>query len=104
MTASVLSGRKLAATKRSRVTAQAAGLTAAGVKPRLAIVTATDDASCAWYVRSLSRTAANVGITCDVVDLGADAATDTTTSTLRVVMLPWWAGRTWSASPPLSFC
>ncbi|MGH3782504.1 MAG: tetrahydrofolate dehydrogenase/cyclohydrolase catalytic domain-containing protein, partial [Pseudonocardiaceae bacterium] len=57
---------ELAATTRSRVTAQAAGLTAAGVKPRLAIVTATDDASSACYVSSLSRTAANVGITCDV--------------------------------------
>ncbi|MGH3573413.1 MAG: tetrahydrofolate dehydrogenase/cyclohydrolase catalytic domain-containing protein [Pseudonocardiaceae bacterium] len=59
------------------MTAQAVGLTAAGVKPRLAIVTATDDASSACYVSSLSRTAANVGITCDVVDLCADAATDT---------------------------
>lgn len=76
MTASVLSGRELAATTRNRVAAQVAGLTGAGVKPRLAVVTATDDASSAWYVSSLYRAAGKVGIDCDVVDLGADAAID----------------------------
>jgi methylenetetrahydrofolate dehydrogenase (NADP+)/methenyltetrahydrofolate cyclohydrolase len=38
---------------------------------RLAIVTATDDESAAWYVRSLTGAAARVGIECQVVDLGA---------------------------------
>jgi methylenetetrahydrofolate dehydrogenase (NADP+)/methenyltetrahydrofolate cyclohydrolase len=73
MSARVLSGKELAATIRSQVTEQAAALRAAGTTPRLAVVTATDDRSSAWYVSSVSRAADKVGITCDVVDLGADA-------------------------------
>jgi methylenetetrahydrofolate dehydrogenase (NADP+) / methenyltetrahydrofolate cyclohydrolase len=73
MSARVLSGKELAAMIRSQVTEQAAALRAAGSTPRLAVVTATDDRSSAWYVSSLSRAADTVGITCDVVDLGADA-------------------------------
>jgi methylenetetrahydrofolate dehydrogenase (NADP+)/methenyltetrahydrofolate cyclohydrolase len=73
MSARVLSGKELAATIRSQVTEQAAALRAAGTTPRLAVVTATDDRSSAWYVSSVSRAADKVGITCDVVALGADA-------------------------------
>ncbi|MEO7196619.1 MAG: bifunctional 5,10-methylenetetrahydrofolate dehydrogenase/5,10-methenyltetrahydrofolate cyclohydrolase [Pseudonocardiaceae bacterium] len=73
MSARVLSGKELATTIREQVTERAAALSAAGIPPRLAVVTATDDASSAWYVRSLSRAANKVGITCDVIDLGADA-------------------------------
>jgi methylenetetrahydrofolate dehydrogenase (NADP+) / methenyltetrahydrofolate cyclohydrolase len=71
MSARVLSGKELAATIRSQVTEQAAALRAAGTTPRLAVVTANDDESSAWYVSSISRAADKVGITCDVVDLGA---------------------------------
>ncbi|MBV9163101.1 MAG: bifunctional 5,10-methylenetetrahydrofolate dehydrogenase/5,10-methenyltetrahydrofolate cyclohydrolase [Pseudonocardiales bacterium] len=73
MSARVLSGRELAATIRGQVTEQAAALRAAGTTPRLAVVTATDDGSSAWYVSSISRAADKVGITCEVVDLGADS-------------------------------
>ncbi len=72
MSARVLSGKELAATIRSQVTEQAAALRAAGTTPRLAVVTATEDRSSTWYVSSVSRAADTVGITCDVVDLGAD--------------------------------
>jgi methylenetetrahydrofolate dehydrogenase (NADP+)/methenyltetrahydrofolate cyclohydrolase len=65
-----LSGRELAAAIRAETAAQAAELTAAGRTPTLAVVTATADEASAWYVRSLSRTAAKVGIACDVTDLG----------------------------------
>jgi methylenetetrahydrofolate dehydrogenase (NADP+) / methenyltetrahydrofolate cyclohydrolase len=77
MSARVLSGKELAATIRSQVTEQAAALRAAGTTPRLAVVTATDDGSSAWYISSISRAAGKVGITCDVVDLGADSDTKT---------------------------
>ncbi|MBV8540775.1 MAG: bifunctional 5,10-methylenetetrahydrofolate dehydrogenase/5,10-methenyltetrahydrofolate cyclohydrolase [Pseudonocardiales bacterium] len=77
MSARVLSGKELSATIRGQVTERAAALRAAGTTPRLAVATATDDASSAWYVSSLSRAADRVGITCDVVDLGADADADT---------------------------
>ncbi len=65
-----LGGRELAASIRAEVAERAAGLTAAGRPPRLAVVTATADEASAWYVRSLARTAARAGIACDVTDLG----------------------------------
>jgi methylenetetrahydrofolate dehydrogenase (NADP+)/methenyltetrahydrofolate cyclohydrolase len=74
MTAS-LSGRELASDLRARTAETAATLTAAGTPPRLAVVVATADESSAWYVRSIAKAAAGVGIGCDVVDLGADATT-----------------------------
>jgi methylenetetrahydrofolate dehydrogenase (NADP+)/methenyltetrahydrofolate cyclohydrolase len=69
-----LGGRELAADLRARTTEAAAALTAAGVPPRLAIVVATADGSSAWYVRSIAKAAAAVGIICDVVDLGPTAS------------------------------
>ncbi|MGH3772664.1 MAG: bifunctional 5,10-methylenetetrahydrofolate dehydrogenase/5,10-methenyltetrahydrofolate cyclohydrolase [Pseudonocardiaceae bacterium] len=77
MSARVLSGKELSATIRGQVTERAAALRAAGTTPRLAVVTATDDASSAWYVSSLSRAAGKVGVTCEVIDLGAGADADT---------------------------
>jgi methylenetetrahydrofolate dehydrogenase (NADP+) / methenyltetrahydrofolate cyclohydrolase len=62
-----LGGRELAADLRARTTESAAALTAAGRPPRLAIVVATDDESSAWYVRSIAKAAAAVGIVCDIV-------------------------------------
>jgi methylenetetrahydrofolate dehydrogenase (NADP+) / methenyltetrahydrofolate cyclohydrolase len=64
-----LSGRELAAEIRDGTAARAAGLTAAGRTPTLALVTATADEASARYVRSLSRAAAGAGIACDVTDL-----------------------------------
>lgn len=72
MTAS-FEGRELAADLRARTAAAVAALTAAGRPPRLAIVVATADESSAWYVRSIAKAAAAVGIVCDVVDLGDPA-------------------------------
>lgn len=77
MSARVLSGKELAATIRGRVSEHAGVLRAAGTTPHLAVVTATDDPSSAYYVSSLSRAAGAVGITCEVIDLGADAGIDT---------------------------
>ncbi len=66
MTAS-LGGRELATDLRRRTAESAAALTAAGRPPRLAIVVATADESSAWYVRSIAKAAAAVGIVCDIV-------------------------------------
>jgi methylenetetrahydrofolate dehydrogenase (NADP+)/methenyltetrahydrofolate cyclohydrolase len=66
-----LSGRELAADLRVRTTESAAALTAAGTPPRLAIVVATADESSAWYVRSIAKAAAAVGIVCDIVSPAA---------------------------------
>jgi methylenetetrahydrofolate dehydrogenase (NADP+) / methenyltetrahydrofolate cyclohydrolase len=63
----VLSGRELAADLRRRTAGAATALTAAGRPPRLAIVVATADESSAWYVRSIAKAAAAVGIVCDIV-------------------------------------
>jgi len=77
MTSTVLAGKELAGAIRAETAAQAAELAAAGTMPRLAVVVATADESSAWYVRSIARTAEKVGITCDIVDLGAFAAVET---------------------------
>ena len=46
-----LDGRSLAAEIRAETAERAAGLTAAGPVPTLAVVTATADEASAWYVR-----------------------------------------------------
>ena len=61
-----LSGRELAAEIRAQT---ATRIAAAGITPRLAIVTATSDEASAWYVRTLSNAAAKVGIDCQVFDV-----------------------------------
>lgn len=73
MTATVLSGKDLAAQIRARVTERAATLTASGTTPRLAVLSATQDESSAWYVRSIANAAGKCGLACDVVSLGGDA-------------------------------
>ena len=78
-----LSGKELAAAIRARITTAAAALAATGRPPRLAVVLATRDESAAWYVRSIAKAAAAVGITCDVVDLAPDAGADDIRGTLR---------------------
>ncbi|KAB8182210.1 bifunctional 5,10-methylenetetrahydrofolate dehydrogenase/5,10-methenyltetrahydrofolate cyclohydrolase [Microbispora catharanthi] len=74
MSARVLSGKELAASIRTEAAERAAALAAAGTPPKLAVVVATADESSAWYVRSIARAAEKAGITCDIVDLGANAA------------------------------
>jgi methylenetetrahydrofolate dehydrogenase (NADP+)/methenyltetrahydrofolate cyclohydrolase len=70
-----LGGADLAATIRADVAARTASLIAQGVHPKLAVVTATDDESTAWYVRSIASAATRVGMLCDVIDLGPFAKT-----------------------------
>jgi methylenetetrahydrofolate dehydrogenase (NADP+)/methenyltetrahydrofolate cyclohydrolase len=76
VSALVLSGKELAASIRTETAARAAELTAAGRRPKLAVVIATADESSAWYVRSIARAAEKAGIACDLVDLGADASAE----------------------------
>jgi methylenetetrahydrofolate dehydrogenase (NADP+)/methenyltetrahydrofolate cyclohydrolase len=70
-----LGGAELSAMIRADVTSRAASLTELGVRPRLAVVTATDDESTAWYVRSIAGAAKRTGIHCDVLAFGPDAST-----------------------------
>lgn len=73
-----LGGKDLTAAIR----AQAAAEAAAGPPPRLAVVVATADEASLWYVRSIAKAAAGVGIACDVVDLGPDATAEQIGETL----------------------
>ncbi|GAA3698995.1 bifunctional 5,10-methylenetetrahydrofolate dehydrogenase/5,10-methenyltetrahydrofolate cyclohydrolase [Nonomuraea antimicrobica] len=73
-----LTGKALAAAIRERTQAEAAS----GPQPRLAVVVATADEASLWYVRSIAKAAAGVGIVCDVVDLGPEAAPEQITATL----------------------
>ncbi|HEY2506493.1 MAG TPA: bifunctional 5,10-methylenetetrahydrofolate dehydrogenase/5,10-methenyltetrahydrofolate cyclohydrolase [Streptosporangiaceae bacterium] len=76
VTARALSGKEAAAMLNGQTSALVSRLSPAGTVPRLVIVSATDDASSAWYVRSIIRAAGRLDIECDVRDLGpgADAA------------------------------
>ena len=61
-----INGRAIAAELTGQVAVRVADLAAVGVVPALAVVVPTDDEATAWYVRSIERTAAKVGITCRV--------------------------------------
>jgi methylenetetrahydrofolate dehydrogenase (NADP+)/methenyltetrahydrofolate cyclohydrolase len=74
VTARRLDGRDLAASLRAQAADAVAAAAAEGITVRLAIVTATQDESAAWYVRSLNGAAARAGIECEIADLGAGAA------------------------------
>lgn len=63
---SLIDGRAIAKDIAADVTSAAATLRDAGHVPRLAVVVPTDDEGTAWYVRSIERTAAKVGIDCRV--------------------------------------
>jgi methylenetetrahydrofolate dehydrogenase (NADP+)/methenyltetrahydrofolate cyclohydrolase len=87
-----LNGRSLAAQIRAETAARAAELIAARRTPTLAVVTATADEASAWYVRSLSRTAAKAGIACDVTDLvpadpSRPESQDATVEGIRVALI-----------------
>lgn len=69
----ILGGGELSAAIRADVTARVGALRESGVQPKLAVVTATDDESTAWYVRSIAKAATRTGIECQIVDLGATA-------------------------------
>jgi len=73
-----IDGRAIAKTIAADVTAAAEKLTADGVVPTLAVVVPTDDEATAWYVRSIERTAARVGITCRTERLTDPSAADLT--------------------------
>ena len=83
MAATEFSGKPLSAAIRAAAAERAAKLIAAGSRPKLAIVSASDDASSAWYVRSLVTAAGKVGIEADVVALGADADEGTIAAALQ---------------------
>lgn len=73
MTARPLSGKELAAQLRQETAEITERLTATGRAPALAVVTATEDESSAWYVQSIAKAAGKVGIDCRVDDLGPTA-------------------------------
>lgn len=72
-----LPGKDLAAAINADTTARATALTErSGRAPRLALVVANDDPASAWYVNSLRKSAARLGIDCETVDLGTGAGVD----------------------------
>ncbi|MEV0107081.1 bifunctional 5,10-methylenetetrahydrofolate dehydrogenase/5,10-methenyltetrahydrofolate cyclohydrolase [Nocardia sp. NPDC050799] len=80
-----LTGKDLAAAINADTTARAQALTEqVGRAPRLALVVANSDPASAWYVNSLKKSAANRGIDCATVDLGADASLDALRTELAV--------------------
>lgn len=74
MSAQLLSGKKPAQHVKDRVSAQVAVLQRRGITATLAVVVATEDGSSQWYVRSIASAAVKAGVTCRVLDLGAEAS------------------------------
>lgn len=64
-----IDGRAIAKTISAEVSSAATQLSFEGITPTLAVVVPTRDESTAWYVRSIERTAARVGVTCRTVRL-----------------------------------
>lgn len=62
----VIDGRAIAAQITEQTASSAAALLERGITPMLAIVMPNDDAGARWYVRSLQRLAATVGVQCQV--------------------------------------
>jgi len=73
MNTDTLAGGRLASAIKARVSAVAAAWDSEGIEVKLAVVVATDDPSTLWYVRSIAAAAAKAGVTCQLVDLGAEA-------------------------------
>ena len=61
-----IDGGAIAAAIRTEVATLAQNLRGAGTVPTLVVVLPTDDESAAWYVRSIERAAAQVGVECQV--------------------------------------
>jgi methylenetetrahydrofolate dehydrogenase (NADP+) / methenyltetrahydrofolate cyclohydrolase len=75
--------RKLTGKERATaIRTQTAAEVAAGPRPRLAVVAATDDEASLWYVRSIAKAAEGVGIAADLVDLGPAARPEQIRETL----------------------
>jgi methylenetetrahydrofolate dehydrogenase (NADP+) / methenyltetrahydrofolate cyclohydrolase len=62
----LIDGRAIAARISEQTASSAAALRERGVTPVLAVVVPNDDADAAWYLRSLQRLAAKVGVECRV--------------------------------------
>ncbi|NEW39945.1 bifunctional 5,10-methylenetetrahydrofolate dehydrogenase/5,10-methenyltetrahydrofolate cyclohydrolase [Nocardia cyriacigeorgica] len=77
-----LTGKELAAAINADTKQRAAALSESGSAPTLALVVANADPASAWYVNSLRKAAERLGISCDTVDLGADASADAIRSEL----------------------
>ncbi|WP_209270527.1 bifunctional 5,10-methylenetetrahydrofolate dehydrogenase/5,10-methenyltetrahydrofolate cyclohydrolase [Streptomyces sp. NEAU-H3] len=78
-----LPGKALAASLREGTRAAVEAARKAGSAPKLAVVTATDDESSAWYVRSLVSAAEKSGLLHEVVHLGPKASTEEVRDALR---------------------
>lgn len=74
MTARALGGKDLAITIKAHVASAVQDLALDGVRPRLAVVVATDDDATQWYVRSIGKACEKAGVDCKIVGLGAGAS------------------------------
>ncbi|MFJ2145254.1 bifunctional 5,10-methylenetetrahydrofolate dehydrogenase/5,10-methenyltetrahydrofolate cyclohydrolase [Arthrobacter sp. MYb222] len=69
MTARNLAGQPVAEAIRARTAELVVRMASEGTSVRIAVVLATDNEATAWYVRSIERAAAQLGVDCQVVDL-----------------------------------
>ncbi len=73
-----IDGRAMGKAIGAEVTTAAAKLEAEGTSPTLAVVVPTSDEATAWYVRSIQRTAARVGVNCRIEQLSSPSVGELT--------------------------
>ncbi|HIW61416.1 MAG TPA: bifunctional 5,10-methylenetetrahydrofolate dehydrogenase/5,10-methenyltetrahydrofolate cyclohydrolase [Candidatus Stackebrandtia excrementipullorum] len=73
-----IDGRAMGKAIGAEVTTAAAKLEAEGTSPTLAVVVPTNDEATAWYVRSIQRTAARVGVNCRIEQLSSPSVGELT--------------------------
>jgi methylenetetrahydrofolate dehydrogenase (NADP+) / methenyltetrahydrofolate cyclohydrolase len=78
----IIDGKAIARDLEFELVVAASTLRGRGVDPKLAVVVPTADEATTWYVRSIQRTAARVGVTCQV-DSKPDAGAEELTARLR---------------------
>ena len=81
----VADGKAIAAAVLAQAASAVAHLRSQGISPALAVLAATDDDGAAWYVRSIQRTAATAGVSCQVHRLPETAGAAEITGALRML-------------------
>ncbi len=81
----VADGKAIAAAVLAQAASAVAHLRSQGISPALAVLAATDDDGAAWYVRSIQRTAATAGVSCQVHRLPQTVGAAEITGALRML-------------------
>ncbi len=84
MSARLLLGEPVAEKVRQSIGDLVAQLANSHLTPKLAVIVATDNQATNWYVSSIARAAAKLGVACEVLDLG-EATSEVIAATIKTL-------------------